>query len=239
MKNAIVIGASSGIGRELAKILSQQGYRVGIAARRLPLLYSLKDELPNNTVVQQMDICQPETIPAALNKMIRVMDNSISLVIVCAGSGELNHELDWALEQSTIQTNVIGFSAVANVAIKHFLSEKTGHLVGISSIAAIRGGKASPAYNASKAFMSNYLQGLRQKVGHEKLDITVTDIKPGFVDTDMAKGNGLFWVAPPEKAARQIMNAITRKKQHAYITKRWRIIAWLLKTIPESIYCRL
>ena len=77
-----------------------------------------------------------------------------------------------------------------------------------------RGG-AAPAYNASKAFVSNYMEGLRQKVRKPNLPITVTDIQPGLVDTAMAQGEGLFRVAPPEKAARQIHEVIKRRRKHA------------------------
>ena len=87
--------------------------------------------------------------------------------------------------------------------------------------------------------MSNYLEGLRQKASKSGIAITVTEIQPGFIDTAMAKGEGLFWVAPPEKAARQILKAITGKKKHAYITKRWRLIALLLKIIPDWVYNKL
>jgi len=128
---------------------------------------------------------------------------------------------------------------MANVATKHFLEQRAGHLVGISSIAALRGSGGAPAYNASKAFVSNYLEGLRQKFFHLKLPIVVTNVKPGFVDTAMAQGEGLFWVAPPEKAARQIYKIIKARRTHAYVTKRWRLIGLLLKLMPNYIYNRM
>jgi short-subunit dehydrogenase len=128
---------------------------------------------------------------------------------------------------------------MANVAFKHFLEQSSGHLVGISSIAALRGSGATPAYNASKAFVSNYLEGLRQKASKLKLPITVTDIQPGLVDTAMAQGEGLFWIAPPEIAARQIFDTIKSRRKRAYITKRWRLIAWLLKAMPDRIHNRM
>jgi short-subunit dehydrogenase len=123
--------------------------------------------------------------------------------------------------------------------MKQFIKQGSGHLVGISSIASIRGGRAAPSYNASKAYESNYLEGLRQKVKNMALPITVTEIIPGFVDTAMAKGEGIFWSAPPHKAAVQIFEAIGAKKSKAYITKRWSVIAWFLKLLPSFIYERL
>ena len=80
--------------------------------------------------------------------------------------------------------------------------------------------------------MSHYLEGLRLKGLKMKIPVIITDIQPGFVDTAMAQGDKLFWVAPPGTAALQIYEAIEKKKSHAYITKRWRLIAWLLKLTP-------
>ena len=123
---------------------------------------------------------------------------------------------------------------MANVFMKHFYTKGKGQLVGISSIAALRG---SGVYSATKAFVSNYLEGLRHKVIKDKKEITITDIKPGFVDTDMAKGD-LFWVTPVDKAAKQIYQTIIKKKAHTYITSRWRLVAWVLKCMPRFIYDR-
>ncbi len=114
-----------------------------------------------------------------------------------------------------------------------------GHIVGVSSIIALRGSDIVPAYSASKAFMSNYLEGLRKKAFKDKSAITVTDIRPGFVDTEMAKAEQKFWVASPTQAAEQIYSAIQRKKSYAYITRRWILIGWLLKILPNWIYYRI
>ncbi|HAE39398.1 MAG TPA: oxidoreductase, partial [Candidatus Riflebacteria bacterium] len=132
-----------------------------------------------------------------------------------------------------------GFAAMATAAMKLFIDQGYGHLVGISSIGALRGNRDSPAYNASKAFVSNYLEGLRVKAVRSGLPIYITDILPGFVDTAMAQGPGLFWVAMPEKAAAQILVAIDKKKRRAYITRRWRLIAWLMQVMPDFLYERI
>jgi short-subunit dehydrogenase len=227
MKKAIVIGASSGIGRELAKILSGNGFTVGVMARRAHLLNELRNEIKGEVLVQEIDAADTETAMGILASFIEKMGGT-DLVVISAGTGEINDDLKWPLEHETIRTNVTGFAAIANVAIHHFIKKGSGHLVCISSIAALRGGRES-----------NYIEGLRQKIRRLKLPITVTDIKPGFVKTAMAKGEGIFWAAPADKAAMQIYDAIKRKKDHAYITRRWRLIAWLLKGIPARIYERL
>lgn len=239
MKTAIIIGASSGIGRELAKLLAQDKYRVGVAGRRLHLLAELQSELGNSAVTRCIDISQPANAQDELKSLIEEMGGGVDLVVISAGTGHLNPDLEWSLENDTIATNVTGFTAVANTAMKHFMERRSGHLVGISSVAALRGSNEAPAYNASKAFISNYLEGLRQKAVKSGVAVTVTDVKPGFVDTAMAKGNGLFWVASPQKAALQINNAIRRRKSHVYITRRWRLVGWLLRLMPGFIYERL
>jgi len=236
MKKAVIIGATSGIGRELAKNLSADGYIIGITGRRLHLLEQLKDELSNQTFVKVMDISNENAI-STLQNLINEMQG-VDLVIISAGTGFIDPKLPWEKEKETIETNVLGFTAMANVTYHHFQKKGTGHLVGISSIAAIRGGDA-PAYNASKAFVSNYLQGLRYIIGKSNNAIAVTDIQPGFIDTHMAQGDGLFWVASPQKAANQIFRAIKKKKKHAYITKRWRLIGWVLKVMPDFLYNKL
>jgi short-subunit dehydrogenase len=236
MKRAIVIGASSGIGRELAMILGRRGYAVGLAARRVELLNEVAAKVPG-ALVRALDVSRVDEAMAGLSRLIEEL-GGLDLVVISAGTGQLNPELEWVPEQETINVNVSGFAAMANVAMRHFIAQGRGHLVGISSIAALRGGAAAPAYNASKAFVSNYLQGLRQKAAQLGLPIIVTDIQPGLVDTAMAKGEGLFWVQPPATAAAQIMSAIQRRKKHAYITHRWRLFAWLLQVLPDAIYNR-
>lgn len=238
MKKAIIIGASSGIGEELARQLSSEGYSLGLTARRADLLQELQSELPTKSYIQQMDVSDLDAAKGQFTNLLEQM-GAVDLVIISAGVGHLNPELDPDKELETIKVNVSGFTLIADLAFHHFIEKGSGHLVGISSIAALRGGDDAPAYGASKAFVSNYLQGLRKKAAKAKLDIAITDIKPGFVDTAMAQGEGLFWVAPVPKAAGQILDAIKKKRSNAYITKRWRLIAWLLKSLPSYLYNRL
>ena len=238
MKRAIIIGATSGIGRELTKVFALNGFEVGIVGRRGELLDSLASELSVKACPLVLDISKVDEAIRTFEEYLCGMQD-VDVVVIGAGTGHINDLLEWSYEKETIDTNVLGFTSMAIVAMRYFIKRGSGHLVGISSIAGIRGGGAAPAYNASKAYISNYLQGLRQKVAKRRLPITVTDVCPGFVDTQMAKGEGLFWVAPSEKAARQIYDAIKRKKKMAYITKRWKLIALLLKILPDFIYHKM
>jgi short-subunit dehydrogenase len=238
MKKAIIVGASSGIGRELAKVLASHEYDVGITARRVELLNDLAKVLPTKTYIRKMDLSDTDSAIHILDDLLSEMAD-VDLIILNAGTGHLNPTLDWSLEKETIETNVFGFTALAGTAINYFLKQKSGHLVGISSIASIRGTDSCPAYNASKAFMSNYLEGLWVKAQKSGMGIVVSDIQPGFVDTAMAQGEGLFWVASPTKAANQIFRAIQHKKKTAYITRRWALVAWLFKILPSFLYCKI
>ncbi|QPJ61986.1 MAG: SDR family NAD(P)-dependent oxidoreductase [Candidatus Nitronauta litoralis] len=235
-KNAIVIGATSGIGWSLALVLAHNGYRVGITGRRRHLLDELQKKIGDDCFVQEMDVTNPQA-KEQLNDLISKMGN-VGLIIYNSGVGYQNPELDLTKEMKIVATNVEGFTLLSNLAMEHFIGNNSGHLVGISSIAAIRGNRKAPAYFASKSFMSSYLQGLQQLVTHKNLPITVTDIKPGFVDTPMIDARRAYWVCSADKAAEQIYGAIRDKKKHAYITPRWRLVAWVLKCLPNFIFNR-
>lgn len=237
-RNAVIVGASSGIGWALAKTLTARGYRCGLTARRLDQLDALRHELGGQAVIRRIDVTDTSTTIAGCESLIEEL-GGVDLIVLASGIGEINPPLSWDLEAACIQTNVLGFAAVANVAIRYFEQQGRGQFVGISSIAALRGGKGAPAYNASKAFMSNYMEGLRRRVSRFNGSITVTDVRPGFVDTPMAKGEGKFWVASAKLAAEQIANAVEKRKAVVYVTRRWRLIAWLLKLVPEGLYRRL
>ena len=114
-----------------------------------------------------------------------------------------------------------------------------GHLVAITSVGGLRGEPMAPAYSATKAFQINYMEALRKKAFKSGSHIAVTDIRPGLVDTAMAKGEGLFWVMPVEKVARQIIDAIRKRKSQAYVTKRWHIIAIINRHLPYGLYKRM
>ena len=234
-KKALIMGASSGMGKELAKILSGNGYIVGLAARRINLLDELQKELPNKSFVKQIDVSKPQDAEIKFQEIITEM-GGVDLVVISSGYGDLNYKLKWSIEKETIDVNVTGFALIAGISMRHFMERGSGHLVGISSIAALRGQGDGPSYAASKAFVSNYLEGLRHMAIKSGKPILVTDVQPGFVKTPMSKGNNLFWISTAEKAANQIYDAIAKKKNHAYITKRWRLIAWLLKIVPDWIY---
>jgi len=238
MQRAIVIGATSGIGKGLAGKLAEQGFRLGITGRRSELLDQLKSEKPNSYIIKAFDVGDTKDSIKKLDELVAEL-GGLELLIICAGTGDINKELEFATEKCAIDTNVSGFTCIADWAYQYFEKQQYGQLVALSSIGGLRGSREAPAYNASKAYQINYLEGLRQKARQERIPIVITDIRPGLVDTDMAKGEGLFWVMPVEKTVRQILRAIQKKRKVAYVTKRWRFIACLLKLAPRGIYDRL
>ena len=233
----MVIGATSGIGHTLSKILIDKGYKVGLTGRRKEKLEEIKKTAPAQIFTSNFDAALENNTQklSALEKKMGGLD----LLILCAGTGSLNENLDFELEHQTNLLNVNAFTEIINWGFQYFYKKQKGHLVCVSSVAGLRGGRMAPAYHASKAYQINYLEGLRQKINTLKLPIHVTDIRPGFVDTKMAKGEKLFWVASKEKASAQIWSAIQQKKEIVYVTKRWRLIAMLLKAIPSFFYKRM
>lgn len=237
MKKAIIVGASSGIGKGLAQLLADQSYKVGITGRRTGLLDELKSERPEVYFTQYLDVADTHSCVPVLTELVEAL-GGLDLLVISAGTGDINKDLDFSIEKRTIDTNVLGFTCIADWAFNYFQAQNSGHLVGISSIAGIRGNRHAPAYNASKAYQISYLEALRQKAANLNASVSITDIRPGFVDTDMAKGEGQFWVAPVDKAVRQIAKAITQKSKVVYVTKRWRLIAGILRLLPRAIYDR-
>lgn len=238
MKQAIVIGATSGIGRGLAERLAAAGWRVGAVGRRETLLRELAATTPANMLYAVADVTQPTACIAALTALVERM-GGMDLCVVCSGTGELNPTLDFALEEPAIRTNVLGWTAVVDWAYGWFERRGGGDLAVVTSVGGLRGSGAAPAYNASKAYQINYAEGLRQRAAKSASGVRVTDIRPGLVDTAMAKGEGLFWVMPVERVVDQTLRALRRGRRVAVVTRRWRVVAWLLRLLPESLYLKM
>lgn len=233
-KKAIIIGCSTGIGRALAMKLSREGYIVGLTGRDPEKLEALQPELPGKSFFLRIDVRHTGEAINGLNGLIGRM-GGMDLLVINAGVLFQNPEFTWHAEEETAKVNVMGFMAMANVGANYFLKKGSGTLVGISSVAGHRGSGRAPAYNASKAFMINYLEGLRQKLSGTP--VTVIDIRPGFIDTVMVRGRkGLFGVASTEKAAEDIYRAILKGKRIAYVPGWWAVIMWFFKRLPEFIY---
>ena len=234
----IIIGATSGIGKTLFEKYAADCNRIGIVGRRTHLLDELRQEHPDMTVTATADITKQDEIARAIESL-RAELKDIDLAIVCSGTGDINASLDFTVERPTIDTNVIGWTFVIDTLYQIFEQQGHGHLVAITSAGGLRGEPMAPAYSASKAYQINYMEALRKKAYKSCNHIHVTDIRPGLVDTAMAKGEGLFWVMPVEKVASQIVAAIRKQKSKAYVTKRWHVLAIINKNLPFSIYKKM
>ena len=238
-KKAIIIGATSGIGKELAIEMHRRGYTVGLTGRRIERLEELKTQLGSRVFIEFMDVVEAEKAQQQLQMLIDKM-GGMDIIVLNAGVSNFQGKISWEKERQVVDVNVRGFVALTNFSFDYFNRREHGHIVGVSSIASLFGYGLSATYNASKAFISTYMQGYRQLSSHSSADITITDIKPGFVESEMTEGKtGTFWMAPTDKAVRQMANAIESKKNHAYITKRWRLVAWLIKLIPNWVWDRI
>ncbi len=235
-KKVVITGATSGIGRELAIQLSRKDCILGLTGRRNHLLEELAEELPAKTYIRQMDVSRPEQAQQQMEELVEAM-GGLDIIVLNAGVSTLSREFEWESERQLIDTNVTGFCALLNTAFHHFSKQQSGHIVGISSIASLVPNPGSMGYNASKAFISNYLQGLRMRIKKNGLPIYVTDILPGYIHTPMTENNkGMFWVSTVEKATHQIVAAIEKRKFKAYITRRWFWVALLVRNIPHRFW---
>ena len=236
--NILIIGATSGIGRVLFEKYAADGNCIGIVGRRTHLLDELHHEHSGTTFTATADIIKQEEIDQAIHTLCSKLKHT-DLAIVCSGTGDLNPSLDYALECPAIETNVRGWTFVIDTLYNIFEQQGHGHLVAITSAGGLRGEPMAPAYSATKAYQINYMEAMRKKAFKSGGHITVTDIRPGLVDTAMAKGDGLFWVMPVDKVANQIISAIRKKKSKVYVTKRWHFLAIINKNLPFILYKRM
>lgn len=239
IKRAIIVGATSGMGRQVAKLLAHD-YEIGLVGRRTKLLQSLQTEIPSKTYISTIDVSQPDTAMQQLNDLISLMGGLDLMVIsVSAFNNIMDNPISLHADKKILEIDLRGFWAMAHTAFAYFEKQGSGHLVGISSIDGLRGNASCPVYSAAKSFVSRFLEAKRNYAIQHNLAITVTDIVPGWVDTEtitFSAQPGTYWVASTQDAAQQIYNAIKAKKKVAYITKHWQLIAWLLAVMPDWLY---
>jgi len=232
-KRAIVIGASSGIGREVALQLMQQGWTLGVAARRADLLESI-----GAAATEQIDVMQDDAAKK-LRTLIEKM-GGMDLFFYASGIGRQNRELQEDIELATMQTNALGFTRMIGEAYRYFAERGEGHIAAITSIAGTMGLGPAPAYSATKAMQNTYLQALEQQANARGLRIGFTDIRPGFVDTALLNGDFHYpMMLKPEKVAREIICAINAKKHIRVIDWRYRLLTACWRMIPNCIWRRI
>lgn len=237
-KKAIVIGATSGLGQGLAEQLVKQGYKVGITGRREANLQKIQQSNPESFVISQFDVQDLDASLLKLKALIAEL-GGLDLLVYSSGIGDENKTLDFEIELNAIKTNAIGFTNIATFIYNFFKKQGHGQIVSISSIAGFRGNPYYPAYSATKAYLLNYIESLRIKSKKEKSNITITDLRPGFVKTGHVDSSKMFWASTVDVAVRRMILAIIKKKEVAYIPKRWWIIMIIMRLMPRWLYDKI
>ena len=233
MSKAIIVGASSGIGLEVARLFIQRGWTVGVAARRLDLLQTI-----GAADVEQIDVTSAD----APEKLMQLVDRlgGMDLFFYASGIGKQNRELTPDIELATVETNGLGFTRMIGCAYRYFAQQGRGHIAAITSIAGTKGLGPAPAYSATKAMQNVYLQALEQQANARKLDIRFTDIRPGFVDTALLSGTFHYpMMLKPQAVAREIVSAIEHHKHIRLIDWKYRILTAVWRRIPRCIWRRI
>jgi len=225
MKRAIIVGGSSGIGKEMALYFSQQGWKIAVLGRRKSLLDELCLE-HENMFSYEVDINEAENLSNKLEKIVGDL-GGLDLFIISAGTGFLNNELDFSKEYQTVKTNVESFTKLVGWGYHIFKQQGHGQIVAITSVQGLMAGGL--AYSASKSYQINYINSIRMMAKKEFPGLAITELRPGSVDTDMMKGEGHFWVSKPNEVAIIAYRAIQKKKKIQYLSGRWKMIGALLK----------
>ena len=238
MSNIVIIGASSGMGLEVAKILLAEGHSLGVAARRDDRLQALKQLAPDRVVTATIDV----TAEDAATRLRALIDElgGMDLFFYASGIGKQNRELTPDIELNIVNTNGMGFTRMIGEAYRYFAEKGEGHIAAITSIAGTKGLGPAPSYSATKAMQNTYLQALEQQANARGLIIRFTDIRPGFVDTDLLKGDFHYpMMLKPEKVARQIVKAIHNKRHIKVIDWKYAIMTALWRRIPRPLWRNL
>lgn len=238
MKRIVIVGATSGMGLEVARLALRAGWRVGAAGRRTDRLEALRAEAPEQVEIRQMDVTDPAA-PEQLATLIERL-GGMDIYLHSSGIGFRNEALDPAIELATARTNAEGFIRMVTAAYTYFRSHGGGQIAVISSIAGTKGLGAAPAYSATKRLQNTYIDALAQLARMQRARIRFTDIRPGFVDTPLLASDGGYpMLMPADKVARRIFRAIVRGRRRVVIDGRFAVLVFLWKLIPTWLWERL
>ncbi len=232
-QTAIVVGASSGIGRELVRQLAASGTKVAAIARRADRLEELAKEFPGLVTPIAHDVTNYEAIPELFQTVTRDL-GGLDLFIYASGAMPIieANEFTWDKDKRMLDVNISGAVAWCNQAADRFLHTKHGCLVGIGSVAGDRGRHKQPVYNATKAFFHTYLEALRNR------GVCVSTIKPGPVDTEMTAPLNMKGMMSASLAAEMILKKADKNGEH-YLKLAHRIAFYIIKRIPSPLFRKL
>ena len=219
---AVIIGGTSGLGRALAGAFIANGWEVAVTGTRDDSIRDFSALHPGVTV-RRTDLGD---IDKSRRDFLELAEEpgGTDAAVICAGHFDWDRETDWEIEKKAIEINALGCAGVLNAAFRYFLKKGSGRLAGVSSIGAVRGSGACPAYNASKAFITNYLEGLRQAAALSGADISVTTAMPAYI------------AGKEEAAARDIVEAVIKKRRCVYTPARWRALAAIYRNLPDFLH---
>jgi short-subunit dehydrogenase len=236
-KRVIIVGATSGIGYEVAKEYVRMGWQVGVSGRRQEVLEQFQATAPDQIKIQSLDVTHED----AADKLLALIGQlgGMDLFLLSSGIGSQNPNLKPEVEINTARTNVEGFMRMVTTAFNYFKENGGGHLAVISSIAGTKGLGSAPAYSATKRFQNTYIDALAQLSRMQRLHITFTDIRPGFVETPLLKDRNYPMLMQANSVAAHIISAIARKKRVAVIDYRYAILVFFWKLIPSCLWERM
>lgn len=233
-KRIVVVGATSGIGLDVARLFISRGWFVGVAGRNTQTLDALKQENPSQVYTAVIDITHSDA-PERLSHLIEEM-SGMDVYFHSSGIGYNNPQLDETKELDTLRTNGEGFTRMIGAAYRYFRLRKKGQIVAISSVAATRGMGSAPAYSATKRFQMHYLQSIRQLATTDSLHLTVTEIRPGFVDTPLLRDGKYPMLMESKIVAQAIVKAVIRRKRLLTFDWRYRLLVAFWRMIPVRIW---
>lgn len=241
MKRIIIIGASSGMGMRIAADFAKAGWQVGIAARNEQRLKAVRDLYPDRITYSVIDVTANDAVKKFEDLIEQI--NGMDILLYAAGTGWYNPGLNLGKDEATIGVNVLGFTRIVNAAYRYFkttANTSKGRIAAITSIGGVKGLGVSAAYSASKRYQWTYLQALDQLAHSQHVNVSITDIRPGFVDTPLLAGNhGYPMLMSIDYVAPKIEKAILQRRRVAVIDSRWRIVSGLWAAIPNCIWPHL
>lgn len=236
-KSVFLTGASGGLGEGMARAFAKRGYTLALTARRTEKLEALADDLRRagapNVIVRSLDVTDFDAVPRVIGEAATEF-GGLDIVIANSGIGGATPigRGAFAAARSVIETNLLGAMATIDAAVELFRKQGRGHVVGVTSVAAVRGLPNQGAYSASKSGLARYLEAVRAEV--QGTGILVTDLAPGFIDTEINRHMASRpFVVSAAKGTEAMVAMIESGTGFAYVPRMpWTPLAQLLKILP-------
>lgn len=236
-----ITGASSGLGAALARHYAGEGHTLGLLARRGERLEALADSLPGTHYLYVVDVCDRQALHAAAEDFIQRV-GQVDIVIASAGisAGTLTEQQDdFDVFKAIIDTNVLATVSSFEPFVNHMKQARAGTLVGIASVAGVRGLPGAGAYSASKAAVATYCESLRLEL--QPLGVSVVTIAPGYIRTEMTAQNpySMPFLLDADVFATRAAHAISGKKSYIVIPWQMGVVGKIMRALPDWLYDKL